>query len=66
MDEEINPQFRDGFLKQLRALKLNDKGNFAGRQKPMYKGIRVGPDLLRKVDDLIEDQWQQSGKTLWL
>ena len=58
-------QLREEFLKVLREVESVEIGDLSGRKKPSCRGIRVAPELIASVDELIEEEWDRGEPTLW-
>ena len=66
ISNRVLDELRDEYRTVLGDIEAVVEGNFSARLRPSCQGIRVDGALLRAVDDLIAQEWEDcSGKTLW-
>lgn len=58
-------KLREEFLKVLREVRKGGEGDLKARKRPACQGIRVDPDLLRRVDGLIHEFYESGGRSWW-
>ena len=49
----------------LRIVEACEGGDLSGRGKPSCKGILVSQQLLRAIDDLIVEKYEEGERSLW-